>query len=166
MQLLFFEELNMPNSFRSIGLIARATSSMGNHLFSQQNLQNNQFLYLLHILDSPGITQAELATQLHVDPSTCLRTVRKLITGGYLIRQPDPADKKRKCLVPTEQAHAFYPQLQHYEQTLLTVGTTDFSAGERLMLEELLARVATNIERLQADPTRFEHGCTPPRDEN
>lgn len=145
----------MQNSFRSIGLIARATSSMGNRLFAAQQLQANQFLYLLRILDAPGITQAELATQLHVDPSTCLRTVRKLITGGYVTRQADPTNKKRKCLVPTPLAQQDYPRLQAYEQALLQIGTQDFTAGEKQILRELLARVATNIDTLQTQPEQL-----------
>jgi len=145
----------MQNSFRSIGLIARATSIMGNRLFTPQNLQANQFLYLLRILETPGITQADLATQLHVDPSTCLRAVRKLILGGYVLRQDDPHNKRRKCLVPTSQAQRDASQLHNYEQALLTQGTHDFTPGERLMLEELLARVAINIAHLNDDPTQL-----------
>lgn len=145
----------MQNAFRSIGLIARATSIMGNRLFTPKNLQANQFLYLLRILENPGITQADLATQLHVDPSTCLRAVRKLSAGGYLTRETDPTNQRRKRLVPTAKAQADAAQLHGYEQALLTVGTQDFTPGERLMLQELLARVAANIEGLNDDPDRI-----------
>ncbi|WP_263853628.1 MarR family transcriptional regulator [Levilactobacillus mulengensis] len=37
-----------------------------------------------------------MASQLHVDPSTCLRTVRKLITSGYVSRETDDTNKKRR----------------------------------------------------------------------
>lgn len=156
----------MQNSFRSIGLITRATAVMGNRLFTPKNLQANQFLYLLRILEHPGITQADLATQLHVDPSTCLRAVRKLITGNYVRRQDDPANKRRKCLFPTAKAQADADQLHGYEQALLTQGTADFTPGERLMLQELLARVATNIDDLNDDPDRLLSAQNQPSAEN
>lgn len=140
----------MPNSFRSIGLIARATSEIGNQLFQRVDLQNNQFIYLMRIVENPGITQTDLATQLHVDPSTCLRAVRKLIDYQYVTRQADANNKKRRPLVATEKGQAFYPQLEAYEQHILGIGTHGLSAGESLLLEELLTKVAGNIQEYQA----------------
>ncbi|MFC6260662.1 MarR family winged helix-turn-helix transcriptional regulator [Levilactobacillus fujinensis] len=141
----------MPNSFRSIGLIARVTAIMGNQLFQADDLQNNQFIYLMRINETPGITQTELADQLHVDPSTCLRTVRKLIANAYVTRSTDAANKKRRPLQATAKGQAVYPALEKYEQQILAVGTQDLSAGEQALLEELLAKVARNMKSYQRD---------------
>ncbi|WP_125573033.1 MarR family winged helix-turn-helix transcriptional regulator [Levilactobacillus huananensis] len=139
----------MPNSFRSIGLIARATSDVGNHLFQKNDLQNSQFIYLMRINEHPGITQTELASQLHVDPSTCLRVIRRLVTHDYVDRQTDSANKKARPLVATAKGQAIYPELKAYEQQILTIGTAGLSEGEKLILEELLAKVAHNIRSYQ-----------------
>ncbi|WP_204122260.1 MULTISPECIES: MarR family transcriptional regulator [Levilactobacillus] len=139
----------MANSFRSIGLIARVTATMGNQLFQADDLANNQFIYLLRITEQPGITQTELASQLHVDPSTCLRTVRKLITSGYVSRETDDANKKRRPLVATSKGMAMAPALEAYEQHVLAIGTAGLSTGEAALLEELLAKVATNMRDFQ-----------------
>ncbi|WP_203639703.1 MarR family winged helix-turn-helix transcriptional regulator [Levilactobacillus wangkuiensis] len=139
----------MANSFRSIGLIARVTATMGNQLFQADDLANNQFIYLLRITEQPGITQTELANQLHVDPSTCLRTVRKLITSGYVSRETDDANKKRRPLVATTKGMAMAPALEAYEQHVLAIGTAGLSTGEAALLEELLAKVATNMRDFQ-----------------
>jgi DNA-binding MarR family transcriptional regulator len=139
----------MTNSFRSIGLIARVTATMGNQLFQADDLANNQFIYLLRITEQPGITQTELANQLHVDPSTCLRTVRKLITSGYVSRETDDANKKRRPLVATTKGMAMAPALEAYEQHVLAIGTAGLSTGEAALLEELLAKVATNMRDFQ-----------------
>ncbi|MFD1456663.1 MarR family transcriptional regulator [Levilactobacillus lanxiensis] len=139
----------MANSFRSIGLIARVTATMGNQLFQADDLANNQFIYLLRITEQPGITQTELASQLHVDPSTCLRTVRKLITSGYVSRETDDANKKRRPLVATTKGMAMAPALEAYEQHVLAIGTAGLSTGEAALLEELLAKVATNMRDFQ-----------------
>lgn len=53
------KEKIMPNAFRSIGLIARATAAMGNKLFQADDLNNNQFIFLMRIVETPSITQAE-----------------------------------------------------------------------------------------------------------
>lgn len=139
----------MANSFRSIGLIARVTATMGNQLFQADDLANNQFIYLLRITEQPGITQTELASQLHVDPSTCLRTVRKLITSGYVSRETDDANKKRRPLVATTKGMAMAPALEAYEQHVLAIGTAGLSTGEAALLEELLAKVATDMRDFQ-----------------
>lgn len=139
------KEKIMPNAFRSIGLIARATAAMGNQLFQADDLNNNQFIFLMRIVETPGITQAELATQLHVDPSTCLRAVRKLIATQYVTRGTDAHDKKRRPLLATAKGQAIYPALEDYEQQILSVGTQGLSTGETALLEELLAKVAHNV---------------------
>lgn len=139
----------MPNAFRSIGLISRATSVIGNQLFRHDDLQNSQFIYLMRIIENPGITQTALADQLHVDPSTCLRTVRKLIAHQYVARQADAHNKKLRPLVATPEGQALYPELQAYEQHILAIGTHGLTPGEQLILEELLAKVATNVREYQ-----------------
>lgn len=139
----------MANSFRSIGLIARSTSIIGNQLFQRDDLQNNQFIYLMRIFENPGITQTELADQLHVDRSTCLRTVRKLIEHQYVARQSDAANKKLRPLIATDKGRTIYPELEAYEQHILAIGTHGLSAGEQLILEELLGKVAANVRDYQ-----------------
>ncbi|TGD17525.1 MarR family winged helix-turn-helix transcriptional regulator [Levilactobacillus suantsaiihabitans] len=137
----------MPNLLRSIGLIARVTATRGNRLFQAEHLGNNQFIYLMRIIETPGITQTELAAQLHVDPSTCLRTVRKLIANGYVTRGIDAADKKRRPLVPTAAGRARYPELTAYETQIIADGTRALSPGEQAILTELLAKVAANLRQ-------------------
>ena len=81
---------------------------------------------MTRINETPGITQTELADQLHVDPSTCLRTVRKLIANHYVTRLTDATNKKRRPLQATAKGQAVYPALQDYEQHILAVGTRIF----------------------------------------
>lgn len=50
----------------------------------------------------------------------------------------------------TAKGRAAYPELQAYEQQILAIGTHGLSAGEVLLLEELLAKVATNVQEYQA----------------
>ncbi|WP_367295866.1 MarR family winged helix-turn-helix transcriptional regulator [Levilactobacillus yonginensis] len=139
----------MQNYFRSIGLIARANAVIGNRVFKPDDLQSNQFIYLMRIVENPGITQTELADQLHVDPSTCLRTVRKLTNHDFVERQLDSHNKKLRLLKATAKGQAMYPALRKYEQSILTAGTAGLSTGEKALLEELLGKVATNIRAFQ-----------------
>mgnify|MGYP003365006375 FL=1 len=103
----------------------------------------------MRIFENPGITQTELADQLHVDRSTCLRTVRKLIEHQYVARQSDAANKKLRPLIATDKGRAIYPELEAYEQHILAIGTHGLSAGEQLILEELLGKVAANVRDYQ-----------------
>jgi len=139
----------MQNYFRSIGLIARANAVIGNRVFKPDDLQSNQFIYLMRIVENPGITQTELADQLHVDPSTCLRTVRKLTDNDFVERQLDSHNKKLRLLKATAKGQAMYPALRKFEQSILTAGTAGLSTGEKALLEELLGKVAANIRDFQ-----------------
>lgn len=135
----------MNNIFRSIGLIARATASIGNQTFEEKELQNNQFIYIMRVVETPGITQGELAALLHVEPSTSLRAIRKLETSHFVERRDSPDNKKLKLLFPTEKALNYYPKLKQYESSVSATAMKNLSAGEKLLLTELLEKIAQNM---------------------
>ena len=62
-----------------------------------------QFAILNALLDSPGIDQVSLAKRVAFDPATSGSVIGRLEAKAWVVRQADPADKRRKLLVVTPQ---------------------------------------------------------------
>jgi len=71
-----------------------------------------QFALLNALLDSPGIDQVSLAKRVAFDPATSGSVIGRLEAKGWIVRQADPADKRRKLLVVTSQGAQAMVEIQ------------------------------------------------------
>lgn len=79
-----------------------AVAIFAEHL-SEADITPVQFAILNALLDSPGIDQVSLAKRVAFDPATSGSVIGRLEAKGWVVRQADPADKRRKLLVATPQ---------------------------------------------------------------
>ena len=95
------------------------------------------------ILDTPGLSQDQLAQRAGFDKSNIARQVALLEEAGYLQRLPDPQDKRVLQLLPTEKTLALQPSLQAameaWERQLLRTLTEEEKAVLTGLLEKLRA---------------------------
>ena len=98
------------------------------------------------MLDTPGLSQDQLAQRAGFDKSNIARQVALLEEAGYLQRLPDPQDKRVLQLLPTEKTLALQPSLQAameaWEQQLLRTLTDE----EKAVLTELLEKLRAAAE--------------------
>lgn len=98
------------------------------------------------ILDTPGLSQDQLAQRAGFDKSNIARQVALLEEAGYLQRLPDPQDKRVLQLLPTEKTLALQPSLQAameaWERQLLRTLTEE----EKTVLTELLEKLRAAAE--------------------
>ncbi|SLC86760.1 Uncharacterised protein [Mycobacteroides abscessus subsp. abscessus] len=57
----------MTEILRDIGVIARALDSIANIEFKEYDLTRGQYLYLVRIVENPGIIQEKMAEMIKVD---------------------------------------------------------------------------------------------------
>jgi DNA-binding MarR family transcriptional regulator len=79
-----------------------AVAIFAEHL-AEADITPVQFALLNALLDSPGIDQVSLAKRVAFDPATSGSVIGRLEAKGWIVRQADPADKRRKLLVVTSQ---------------------------------------------------------------
>lgn len=79
-----------------------AVAIFAEHL-SAADITPVQFAILNALLDSPGIDQVSLAKRVAFDPATSGSVIGRLEAKAWVVRQADPADKRRKLLVVTPQ---------------------------------------------------------------
>lgn len=70
------------DALRAIGVVARALDGIANIEFRDLELTRGQYLYLVRIVEQPGIIQEQLVNELKVDRATVARSVANFATRG------------------------------------------------------------------------------------
>jgi DNA-binding MarR family transcriptional regulator len=130
-----FEKFNsgvayMKEILREIGMIARALDSISNIEFKEYDLTKGQYLYLVRIVENPGIIQEKLAEMIKVDRTTAARAIKKLEINGFIEKNDDQYNKKIKILFPTEKGKTVYPFIKRENDYSNRVALSGFSENE------------------------------------
>ncbi|TYP74491.1 MarR family winged helix-turn-helix transcriptional regulator [Paenibacillus methanolicus] len=136
----------MKEILREIGMIARALDSISNIEFKEVELTKGQYLYLVRIVEHPGIIQEKLAEMIKVDRTTAARAIQKLELQGFVEKKDDDTNRKIKRLFATEKGMQAYPLLKREGEHSDSVALAGLSEEEADMLFQLLQRVRHNIE--------------------
>lgn len=137
----------MKEILREIGMIARALDSISNIEFKQYDLTKGQYLYLVRIVENPGIIQEKLAEMIKVDRTTAARAIQKLETNGFIEKHDDLNNKKIKKLFPTEKGQNIYPFIRRENDYSNAIALSGFTDNEAEMILNLLQRVRKNVEK-------------------
>jgi len=95
----------------------------------------------------PGTSQGEVAAVEGLNAMIVSRAVAGLRTKGLLGVKPDPEDRRRNQLVPTERGLEFAADMACREQTMYSHVYSVLSPDELATLDELLARVNNHIHQ-------------------
>lgn len=131
----------MFNIIRRIGAITRLLQIDSNQFFKSVKLNNNLFIYIIRVVETPGMFLGELADSIQIDRSTSFRTVKKLISENYLVLQNDEFNLKIKRIYPTTKAIEIYPQLHQYELDKSRRLLSNLTENEQNQLEKLLNKL-------------------------
>lgn len=136
----------MTEILRDIGVIARALDSIANIEFKEYDLTRGQYLYLVRIVENPGIIQEKMAEMIKVDRTTAARAVKKLEDNGFIEKMPDLENKKIKKLYPTKKGKETATIILKENSYSNKVALKGFSKEEAETISFLLERVRKNVE--------------------
>ncbi|MFE1245253.1 MarR family winged helix-turn-helix transcriptional regulator [Fictibacillus sp. NPDC058756] len=83
----------------TVNKLSRAITRMAEDSFKKTGLSPTHAFLLMLVNNKPGISQSELAEELHMMPSTITRFIDKLVMKGLIERK---AEGKRSFIFPTE----------------------------------------------------------------
>ena len=123
---------------RASGLVVRASNaSLAGH-----GLRVRSYSVLLLAADSvEGVSQRELADVLGLDPSQVVLLVDELVTAGLVERRPSPMDRRTRLVVATDAGRVARARAGADVDATLTRQLAELTAGEQLLLRELLTRL-------------------------
>lgn len=136
----------MKEILREVGMITRCFESISNIEFKELNLSKGQYIYLVRICENPGIIQERVAEMLKVDRTTASRSIKKLVSDGFVKKQSDDHNKKILKLYPTEKGENIYLFLRKEEEYSCEIALNKFSQKEKEIILKLLQKIRKNIE--------------------
>lgn len=93
-------------SRRKITKIARNAAHFVQSRAKDQGLGGSEYEVIHCIRKSPGISPDEIGRQLYLEKSAVAHLTASLERKGFIRREVDPRDKRRRRLFPTDQADA------------------------------------------------------------
>jgi DNA-binding MarR family transcriptional regulator len=100
-----------------------------------------QFAMLNALIDTPGIDQITLAQRVAFDAATSGSVILRLETKGWIRRESDAADKRRKLLWVTAEGKKVATQMKRAAQRVQERLLAPLSASEQAALVRLLRKV-------------------------
>jgi DNA-binding MarR family transcriptional regulator len=141
--------------------VTAQSDRIGRYFARQNNVNNNDFHALLHVMVSETagtpLTMAQLRQHLDVSPAAITYLVDRMIDSGHLRREADPADR-RKALLRYEDhgmelAHAFFTPLGvHLRAELADLTNQDLMAAHRVLTAMTAAMSTFESELVTQQP--------------
>ncbi|MCC6947147.1 MAG: MarR family transcriptional regulator [Bradyrhizobiaceae bacterium] len=104
-----------------------------------------QWVILLHLDRTPGLSQNELASLLEVEPITVGRLVDRLEARGVVERCPNPKDRRAWRLHLTPKAAPILQQIENYRSELHTLITAGINKSTLNTLKAGLLKMKANL---------------------
>jgi DNA-binding MarR family transcriptional regulator len=107
----------------------------------------------------PGLSAGDLATILHVHPSTLTGILQRLISQKLLHREDDPRDRRRAILRLTELGTRMNAVRQGTVESAVAAALADVSERDRAVAKRVLVRLSAQLSRGASDgraPSRVQ----------
>ncbi|PVE12350.1 MarR family transcriptional regulator [Streptomyces scopuliridis] len=120
-----------------------ATNLVGRQEFARNlGLSVKDLVCFAHVLEAEGapVTAGDLAGRAHVTTGAVTGILNRLERGGFVVRRPDPADRRRVRVTAVPAAAERVQAVYGPYYTLLAELCTDYSPDEIAVLTDWLTR--------------------------
>ena len=107
-----------------------------------------QFAILNALMDDPGEDQITLANRVAFDPATLGSVIGRIESKGWVTRNADPSDKRRKLLWITKEGEKVALGMKRAVGKAQQRILAPLDAAERLQLAALLAKLVSRHDDL------------------
>ena len=116
---------------RKITKIAREAGKFTVQAMKEEGIGTAEFDFIHLVRHKPGITQAEIRETLKIDKGAAARRAASLEAKGYLVRKPNPEDKRSQLLFATEKAEELKNSKASIEDAFYDWLIADLSEADR-----------------------------------
>lgn len=113
--------------------------------FSHLDVTPEQWSVLKRLEEEDGITLKELSKRVGKDQANVTRISDLLERKGYLLRKPNPEDKRSSLVCLTDAGRAITNQLIPIDESVHEMALKGISEQEIQCLKQLLARIRENV---------------------
>lgn len=133
---------------KQIGIIERCILLYRNKIQNDFGISGCHYVYFFVLNRRSGITQDELAKDLHINKSNVTRSIKTLKDLGYVDVVNDCNDKRINRLYLTSKGKNVFPVIKDVTNKCNDSLLANFSEDEINMLESLIEKLVTNAERM------------------
>lgn len=139
----------MSNSDETIGFLLYDVSRLMRRVFNRRvqdlGLSQMQWRALAHLSKQEGINQVTLADHLEIQPITLARLIDRLQEAGFVMREPDPNDRRALRLFLTDKAKPIITHLREVAQDVHGIAYGSIPHERRVTVSETLLRMKQNL---------------------
>jgi len=101
---------------------------------------------MLHALwEKEGLTHGELATRLHIQPSTVTKMIQRMERAGFVECRPDPDDQRVSRVYLTDAGRAIQAEVKQVWRTMEDETFAAFAPEERTLLRRFLMQMRESL---------------------
>ncbi|NMO57541.1 winged helix-turn-helix transcriptional regulator [Actinoplanes sp. TBRC 11911] len=126
--------------------VARLYRTAQADLLGALGLHPGQDVLLWTLARQPdGTLISELASRLGVEQPTVTRSLSRLDSGGWFIREPVPGDRRATRIRLTDKGRAIIPDIEETWRALAETATEGMTPDQESQLISLLEKVRGNL---------------------
>ncbi len=139
-----------------LGFLIADTARLLRKRFDQRarelGLTRSQWQVLAYLAINEGINQAGLADILEIEPITLSRHLDKLESAGWVVRQPDPTDKRVRILLLSDAASGELAKIRKVGRCLMDEMTTGLTPEEIDVMKSGLQHIRNALSQRKTVP--------------
>jgi DNA-binding MarR family transcriptional regulator len=115
---------------------------------TQVPLPLNQFGVLCALMDTQGMAIIDLSRQLNISKQQMTNVIEKLLTAGYVSKNPDPKDRRRLVVTISEKGEKLLAEHMEQFRQRFEIHARNLTTDERQELASILRRYYELINKM------------------
>lgn len=140
----------MEELIRKIMSISRAIGAKNFEFMKERGYRRvgiGQLAIARIVLNNPGVYADDICRELELDKATVAIGIKHLMVGGFIRREVDEDDKRRKKLFATEKLFEVGHEIKEQIAIQIEKMTEGFTNKDIEILEDYLDRIKENMTR-------------------
>jgi DNA-binding MarR family transcriptional regulator len=106
--------------------------------------------FVLEVLCNEGVIQEDISRSLSIDRAATARALLQLEEGGFVVREEDPEDRRRKRVRATDKTRRLSRSILSILEKQREILFAGFDDRERAQLLDMLERMTENMLKAAA----------------
>jgi DNA-binding MarR family transcriptional regulator len=115
---------------------------------TQVPLPLNQFGVLCALMDTQGLAIIDLSRQLNISKQQMTNVIEKLLTAGYVSKNPDPKDRRRLVVTISKKGEKLLADHMEQFRQRFEIHARNLTTDERQELASILRRYYELINKM------------------
>ena len=144
----------------SLGFLLADAARLLRRRFEQNcrdlDMTSAQMRIIARLARSEGISQATLAAMVDLEPMTLCRHIDRMESGGLVVREQNPDDRRARQLFTTAKARELIEPMRGRAEELFAQAQEGLPPESRELLIEALTVIVKNLSDLETTGTASE----------